>query len=85
MHHERLDGSGYPLKIKDKDISTYAKIIMIADAYDAMTTQRVYHSKVSWQEAMKELHREQDKYEVKYLEALYEIICKESGSELKSG
>lgn len=42
MHHERCDGSGYPLKIKGPEINFYAKMIAIADVYDAMTAARVY-------------------------------------------
>lgn len=42
MHHERCDGSGYPMGLKSDDISPYAKIIAIADVYDAMTSARVY-------------------------------------------
>lgn len=42
MHHERCDGSGYPLNLQAKDISKYAKIVAIADVYDAMTAARVY-------------------------------------------
>ena len=42
MHHERCDGSGYPLGITADKISPYAKIIAIADVYDAMTAARVY-------------------------------------------
>lgn len=41
-HHERCDGSGYPSKLKDKDIDKYSKIIAIADVYDAMTSERKY-------------------------------------------
>lgn len=42
MHHERCDGSGYPLGLKADQIDPYAKIISIADVYDAMTSARVY-------------------------------------------
>ena len=42
MHHERCDGSGYPLGLTDDKINTYAKIVAIADVYDAMTAARVY-------------------------------------------
>lgn len=42
MHHERDDGSGYPFGLKDKSIHNYAKIIAVADIYDAMTSDRVY-------------------------------------------
>lgn len=42
MHHERCDGSGYPLHLKEAKIDPYAKIVAIADVYDAMTAARVY-------------------------------------------
>lgn len=42
MHHERNDGTGYPLNITSDRISPYAKIIAITDVYDAMTAARVY-------------------------------------------
>ena len=42
MHHERCDGSGYPYGLKSNEINSYAKLVSIADVYDAMTTARVY-------------------------------------------
>lgn len=42
MHHERCDGSGYPLGLFCDEISDFAKIISIADVYDAMTANRCY-------------------------------------------
>lgn len=42
MHHERCDGSGYPLSIRGPQIDKFAKIVAIADVYDAMTSSRVY-------------------------------------------
>ena len=42
MHHERCDGSGYPLKLKGPQIDRYAKLVAIADVYDAMTSARYY-------------------------------------------
>ncbi|MCB2290097.1 HD-GYP domain-containing protein [Clostridium sp. CS001] len=42
MHHERLDGSGYPLGLKEDKISTFAKIIGITDMFDAMTSDKIY-------------------------------------------
>ena len=41
-HHERYDGKGYPSGIKGKDIPLNARIIGVADAFDAMNTKRVY-------------------------------------------
>ncbi|KXG74223.1 HD-GYP domain-containing protein [Thermotalea metallivorans] len=47
QHHERMDGSGYPLGIKGDKIHEFAKIIAVADVFDAMTSQRMYRSKES--------------------------------------
>ncbi len=46
-HHERMDGSGYPNGIEGYKIHEYARIIGIADMFDAMTSNRVYKSKIS--------------------------------------
>lgn len=46
MHHEREDGSGYPFGLKSNQIHENAKIIAVADVYDAMTSKRVYRSKI---------------------------------------
>ena len=45
MHHERLDGSGYPLRLKEDKINAFAKIIGITDMFDAMTSDKVYSKK----------------------------------------
>lgn len=42
MHHERCDGSGYPLGLSGNQIDPFAKMVAIADVYDAMTSARVY-------------------------------------------
>lgn len=44
MHHERLDGSGYPLGLKNEKIHSFAKIIAIADTFDAINSNRPYKS-----------------------------------------
>lgn len=45
MHHEREDGSGYPFGLKSSQIHLYAKIVAIADVFDAMTSDRVYRAR----------------------------------------
>lgn len=42
MHHERCDGTGYPLKLKGEQIDPYAQMVAIADVYDAITSARCY-------------------------------------------
>jgi HD-GYP domain-containing protein (c-di-GMP phosphodiesterase class II) len=44
MHHERIDGSGYPQGIKDEQIVPFAKIIALLDSYEAMTSYRSYRA-----------------------------------------
>ena len=56
-HHERIDGKGYPDMIMDGDIPLIAKIIAVADTFDAMTTDRPYRSALSEKEAVEELRR----------------------------
>ena len=53
MHHERLDGKGYPRKLKSEQIPVYARMIAIADTYDAITSDRVYQDGRSHLEAIK--------------------------------
>ncbi len=45
-HHERVDGSGYPYNLKNVDIPIAARIVAVADVYDALTTDRVYRKKM---------------------------------------
>jgi HD-GYP domain-containing protein (c-di-GMP phosphodiesterase class II) len=55
-HHERIDGSGYPERLKADDISLYGQIIAIVDVYDALTTGRTYRGKIPPTESMKILY-----------------------------
>jgi diguanylate cyclase (GGDEF)-like protein len=54
-HHERWDGTGYPGGLEADATPLGARIILVADAYDAMTNDRVYRSKLSAEEALVEL------------------------------
>ncbi len=54
-HHERWDGQGYLCGLKGKEIPLFARILGLADAYNAMTTQRIYRKALSLEEAKKEL------------------------------
>jgi putative two-component system response regulator len=51
FHHERLDGSGYPLGLRGEEVPLLAQIVGIADVYDALTTSRPYRRALSHQEA----------------------------------
>ena len=56
-HHERYDGNGYPDKLKGGDIPFLARIVSIADTYDAMTTNRPYRKALTIEESLKEIER----------------------------
>jgi len=54
-HHERYDGKGYPRGLKGEDIPFGARMFMVADVYDALTSERPYHPAISYEEAAKEI------------------------------
>jgi putative nucleotidyltransferase with HDIG domain len=56
-HHERPDGNGYPDALLDAELSEGAKILSLADAFDAMTTDRPYRAAMGLKEAIDELRR----------------------------
>jgi putative nucleotidyltransferase with HDIG domain len=61
-HHERLDGSGYPKKLKGDEISKYGRMIAIIDSYDAMTSERPYKKSIHPINAFKTLIAEAPEY-----------------------
>jgi len=56
QHHERLDGSGYPRKLRENEIHDYAKMVGIADVYDALVSKRVYRDAMLPSEALEILY-----------------------------
>jgi HD-GYP domain-containing protein (c-di-GMP phosphodiesterase class II) len=56
-HHERFDGRGYPEGLKGNNIPVYARIILIADTFDAMTSTRTYRKGLSYEIAFEELRQ----------------------------
>lgn len=56
-HHEHIDGGGYPNGLRGKDIPIIAKIVAVADAYDAMTTDRPYRKALEKEAAIEELRK----------------------------
>lgn len=57
LHHERIDGRGYPLGLKGSEIPEFARIIAVADAFDSMTTTRSYRGARTIDDAVVELRR----------------------------
>lgn len=75
QHHERNDGSGYPFGLRSEEISIEAKIIFVADSFDAMTSDRPYRKAMSVNDAIQELRTYSGKwYEEEIVEALIEIV-----------
>jgi len=60
QHHERNDGSGYPLRVKTEKIHPYAQLIAVADVYYAMTSERLYRRKQSPLRVIEIMRREQE-------------------------
>jgi len=60
-HHERYNGSGYPIGLKNDQIPLFAKIAAIIDCYDAITSERCYAKPMSSQDAVKSLYDWRDK------------------------
>ena len=56
-HHERWDGSGYPHGLRGETIPVEARLLGVADAFDAMTSKRAYRSALSVEQALTELKR----------------------------
>jgi len=75
MHHERLDGSGYPLGIKEDKIHPFAKIIAIADVFDAVNSNRVHKKSRGPFEALEIIQKESlGKLDYKYCKIFLEHI-----------
>ena len=75
-HHERLDGSGYPHRLKGDQVPVLAQIVGIVDVYDALTSRRPYRGALSAEEAGKHLRDEmaQGKFAREYVEAFLDVI-----------
>lgn len=54
-HHERYDGNGYPDGLKGKEIPLHARIVAVADSYDAMSSQRIYRNQLPPEKIIQEL------------------------------
>jgi putative nucleotidyltransferase with HDIG domain len=75
-HHERLDGKGYPDHLMGSEISLGARIVAVADSFDAMTSDRPYRRAYSVQESIEQLKRQREKFDqdvVSHIEKLVAI------------
>ncbi|MCM8785445.1 MAG: PAS domain S-box protein [Candidatus Omnitrophica bacterium] len=77
QHHERIDGSGYPKKIKGENILLEAKIISVADSIESMIFHRPYKEKKSLKEALEEIENKSGKlYEPEVVNVVLKIFEK---------
>ena len=77
QHHEWLNGTGYPNKLKGDEIHEFAQICSIADAYDALTTNRVHQQSTSAYKALSIMKNEMDDHFAKeYFEAFVKMLSK---------
>lgn len=83
-HHERLDGRGYPDGLMDKEIPYIAKIVNLADSFDAMTTDRPYKRRRPAHEVVEDLHRNSGKqFAPELVTAFFKGMLKELTGESK--
>lgn len=80
-HHERLDGRGYPDRLVDKEIPYIAKIVNLADSFDAMTTDRPYKRRRNSDEVIDDMYRNAGK---QFAPELVTAFCRAMLKELAS-
>ncbi|MEG1996956.1 MAG: HD domain-containing protein [Clostridiales bacterium] len=73
-HHERMDGSGYPFGLSGNEISFEAKLVAVADVFDAMTANRGYNTPKTFEEAALELCALPNKFDSKITTALQALV-----------
>lgn len=80
QHHERYDGKGYPGQYRDGEIDIGARIMAVADAFDAMLSERPYRKAYSKKKAVEELRENSGtQFDPKIVEAFLEVLSKEPG------
>ncbi len=83
-HHERLDGRGYPDGLVDEQIPIGAKIVSLADSFDAMTTDRPYRRRRSFEDVVRDLRENSGKqFDGKVVAAFARAMLKEVNGEAK--
>jgi len=75
-HHERIDGRGYPRRLKGDEIPEIARIVAVAEVYDTLTTQDTYRDRMTSFQAMTELRRVAGRQlDERYVEALASLLA----------
>ncbi|MEJ9279643.1 HD-GYP domain-containing protein [Ureibacillus thermosphaericus] len=76
QHHERLDGSGYPLGVNHEKVSQLAQIIAVADTFHAMTSERLYRSKESPFKVIEMIKEEEfGKFDIQVVNAMTNLVA----------
>lgn len=76
-HHENFDGSGYPEGLKGDEIPLGSRIIIVADAYEAMTSDRIYRKAIGHDRAMEQLNKYKGvQFDPKVVRALEQVVSK---------
>jgi putative nucleotidyltransferase with HDIG domain len=84
-HHEQFIGEGYPDRIKGEEIPLGARILAVADAFEAMTSDRPYRSALSKSDAVKRVRRQSGaQFDPKVVEALLRVVEKEKPKKKKA-
>jgi HD-GYP domain-containing protein (c-di-GMP phosphodiesterase class II) len=74
QHHEKLNGKGYPFKLKGEQISIFGKIISIVDAYDVLTTPQPLRYSLTPFNALQILVQDKGAYDKNFLEIFIKMI-----------
>ncbi len=74
-HHERMDGSGYPYRLKDSEIDIYARFMAIIDVYIAMASPRTYRNSKTPLEILGTFEQSREKYDVEILIPIMKTIA----------
>jgi energy-coupling factor transport system substrate-specific component len=75
FHHERYDGKGYPNGLKGEEIPLFARIIGVADAFDAMTANRVYRKQMDFGYVLGELEKGKgSQFDPQFVDILLKLI-----------
>lgn len=67
QHHERMDGEGYPQQLDEKDIHVFARVIAIADTYDALTSNKPYQPALTPKDALEKMKTLKGKFDTNIL------------------
>ena len=85
-HHERPDGQGYPNALADRQISLEAKILAVADAYEAMTSDRVYRRAIGTAAARDQLRAcAGSQFDPRVVEAFLAVLDRARGDAVPAG